>query len=282
MTREEIAKLKSEGFIPNKNGLFSVRIITEAGNLDSKSMRVLSSIAEKYGEGYMGFTTRLCVEIPKIKAENIPAVKEELQAAGLITGGTGKRVRPVVACKGTVCTSGMIDTQAIGREIKNKFFMKETLPTKFKIGVVGCPNNCTKASLNDLGFMGQTYIEFNEEKCVNCGKCTTVCRAKAVQKIDKKLVFNREQCVNCGKCAEVCPFDAMTIKEKGLAVFIGGRFGRGYRIGDRLDSLYSENQVAEITEKVLNYFKSNASDGERFANMIERIGVEKVTTEILR
>lgn len=282
MNKEEIAQLKSEGFIPTKNGLFAVRIITEAGNLDSKSMTVLSNIAEKYGEGYMGFTTRLCVEIPKIKAESIPAVKEELQAAGLVTGGTGKRVRPVVACKGTVCTSGIVDTQAIGREIKEKFFMKETLPTKFKIGIVGCPNNCAKASLNDLGFMGQAYIEFNEEKCVNCGKCTTVCRAKAVEKIDKKLVFNREKCVNCGRCAEVCPFGVMTITQKGLAVFIGGRFGRGYRIGDRLDTLYSETQASEITEKVLNYFKSNANDGERFANMIERIGVEKVVQEILK
>ena len=78
--------------------------------------------------------------------------------AGLYTGGTGSRVRPIVPCKGTVCVHGLIDTQALARELHEKFYLgwyDVKLPHKFKIGIGGCPNNCIKPSLNDFGIMGQ-------------------------------------------------------------------------------------------------------------------------------
>ena len=34
------------------------------------------------------------------------------------------------------------------------------LPHKFKIAVGGCPNNCVKPNLNDLGIIGQRVPEF--------------------------------------------------------------------------------------------------------------------------
>ena len=34
------------------------------------------------------------------------------------------------------------------------------LPHKFKIAVGGCPNNCVKPNLNDLGIVGQLIPNF--------------------------------------------------------------------------------------------------------------------------
>ncbi|MGI6425205.1 MAG: hypothetical protein ACOX2A_08330 [Tepidanaerobacteraceae bacterium] len=45
------------------------------------------------------------------------------------------------------------------------------LPHKFKIGVGGCPNNCIKPDLNDLGVIGQLVPIFDEELCYGCKKC---------------------------------------------------------------------------------------------------------------
>jgi len=281
MNKEEISQLKSEGFIPIKNGLFSVRIISDAGVFSAKKMNFVNEIAQKFGNGTISFTTRLCIEIPMIKPEDIDSVKKAINEAGLTNGGTGKKVRPVVACKGTVCSHGLFDTQGIANKIKDEFFMKQTLPSKFKIGLVGCPNNCAKASLNDLGFVGQAYVSFDEEKCISCGKCISVCKAKALSMENKKLNFDKDQCVNCGECSIVCPFDAMTVIKKGMSIYIGGRFGRNYRIGDKLDDLYSPEDALKITEKVIDYYKTNAEQGERFASMIERIGIKKVKNEIL-
>lgn len=283
MNNEQIKELKLQGFLPQKqNGFFAVRIISTAGNMTSEQMIAISKIADKYGRGYMGFTTRLCVEIPWIKEEDIEKIKEEFKNSHLQTGGTGKKVRPVVACKGTVCVHGIVDTQDICSKIKENFFAKEILPAKFKIGIVGCPNNCGKASLNDLGFMGQASVTVDLNKCVGCGKCMTVCKSNALQKEDKKIKLNKTNCLNCGKCADICPFGAMEVEKKGIGVFLGGKFGRQYRIGNRLDNIYSEDQALKITEKVINYFKNNANQGERFSNMIERLGWAKVKDEILK
>lgn len=43
-----------------------------------------------------------------------------------------------------------------------------------------------------------------EEYCIGCGKCTQVCRAKAIEIIAGKAVINKN-CILCGYCAGVCP-----------------------------------------------------------------------------
>ena len=75
-----------------------------------------------------------------------------------MTGGTGAKVRPVVSCKGTTCQYGLIDTFALSKKIHERFYVgyhDVVLPHKFKIAVGGCPNNCVKPNLNDMGIIGQ-------------------------------------------------------------------------------------------------------------------------------
>lgn len=276
MDKEKIAKLKLEGFINQKDtSYFSLRIIAEAGNMSSTQMEKVLKLADKYGRGYIGFTVRLGIEIPWIKEEDIENVKKDLQLFGLTAGGTGKKVRPLVACKGTVCTHGLIDTQKLCSKLHKKYFAYD-LPAKFKIGIVGCPNNCAKASLNDLGFMGQRVPKLEEENCKACGLCASVCKAGAIEKLDKGIKLDSEKCLGCGKCISACKFNAMITQKEGVAVFIGGKFGRKYRIGDRLTNIFELDEIDAITKKVIDYYKENANVGERFANMIDRIGDENV------
>lgn len=158
VNEEEIKALKGQGFIlQNNNEDFVCRVITVDGTLKKEKLCKLGEIADKYGYGHISFTTRLTVEIPGIKYESIENVKRELEEVGLYSGGTGNRVRPVVACKGTVCKFGLLDTQSLAREVHEKFYLgfyDMKLPHKFKIGIAGCPNNCTKADLNDFGIVG--------------------------------------------------------------------------------------------------------------------------------
>ena len=94
--------------------------------------------------------------------------------AGLETGGTGSKVRPVVSCKGTTCQYGLIDTFALSEEIHERFYhgyREVKLPHKFKIAVGGCPNNCVKPDLNDLGIIGQRVPQIDLEKCRGCKVC---------------------------------------------------------------------------------------------------------------
>ncbi len=72
----------------------------------------------------------------------------------------------------------------------------------------GCPLRC-KWCHNPESFSSEKQITFDNERCVGCLKCTSLCDAN-VQK-DGKHVFFRENCVLCGKCENVCPVDALKI-----------------------------------------------------------------------
>ena len=205
-------ELKALGcLLQNDKEHFAIRLLGRAGNFTVQELRDIAMLAEKYGRGYVGETTRLQVEIPWIKDEDVEKFLEEAKSLGLRHGGTGQKVRPLIACKGTVCLHGNIDTQEICRKLEDKYFGTDT-PHKCKIGVVGCANNCAKANINDIGILGRTIPEFNLDKCVGCGLCVKSCRQKALEVVDKKVVQNKDLCVDCGECVRVCKLQAATAK----------------------------------------------------------------------
>lgn len=105
----------------------------------------------------MTFTSRLSAEIVGIPFEQIDAACNYAAERGLYFGGTGAKIRPITACKGTTCVYGNYDTQALAKELHEKYYVgwaNVKLPHKFKIGIGGCPNSCMKPSLNDFGIEG--------------------------------------------------------------------------------------------------------------------------------
>ena len=203
---------------------FSGRVVSIGGVFDAEALRALADCAEKFGNGKVIFTARLSAEIPAIPFEKIPEAEAFLAAKGLCFGGTGAKVRPITACKGTTCVFGNIDTQALAKVIHERFYVgmgDVKLPHKFKIGVGGCLNSCMKPSLNDVGIEG--------------------CRVKSVA---------------------MC------------RVFVGGTWGRTRRMGTLLDRLYTEEEIPDVIEKVLLWFKENAYAKERLGAAIDRLGKE--------
>lgn len=275
------AELKALGFLlQNDRKHYAVRFLGRAGNFTVEELASISKIAEKYGRGYCGMTTRLQIEVPWIKDKDAEKVMEEAKMLGLRHGGTGMKIRPLVACKGTVCLHGNIDTQEICRQLEEKYFATDT-PAKCKIGVVGCANNCAKANINDIGIMGRTIPEFILDNCIGCNLCVKACRQKALEVIDKKVVYNKEVCVNCGGCVRACKKNAVIAKEKGAEIFIGGRFGRGMRIGDSLDKLFKEEEIIPTVEKIMEYYKEVGLKGERISKVMDRLGKEEFLLSIL-
>jgi len=160
-------ELKLQGFIRQKDkSHFVIRVKTQVGNVSSEQMTALSEIAHKYGRGYIYLTNRMNIIIPWIAQENLNEAIKLVEKAGLVVGGTGPTVRPIVACVGTICDHGLADTQLLGKLLDEKFFGKK-LPAKLKIGIIGCPNDCGKVEINDIGFIGQRAAGANTAG----GKC---------------------------------------------------------------------------------------------------------------
>lgn len=158
LTSDEIKGVKGRGFLHNKGTkCFSARVVTCHGCLTAKQARELADIADRYGRGEFAITTRQSIEVPGVPFEKLAEFASEVEKIGLCVGGTGPKVRPVVACKGTTCPCGLIDTFSLAEKIHQRFYLgwhDVKLPGKFKIAVGGCPNNCVKPDLNDLGIVG--------------------------------------------------------------------------------------------------------------------------------
>lgn len=288
LSPEEIKRVKALGCLQDKRypDVFNVRVITKNGKITAEEQRVIAEAADRFGSGEVTFTSRLTLEIQGVKYENIEAVIEFLGEHDLLTGGTGSLVRPVVSCKGTTCQYGLIDTFGLSEKIHERFYLgyhDVTLPHKFKIAVGGCPNNCVKPNLNDLGIIGQRVPVIQSDKCRGCGKCQVenACPIKAA-KVDNGKIVMTEECNNCGRCREKCPFGAVPEYTDCYKIYIGGRWGKKIANGRPLEKLFtSEEEVMEIVERAILFFRDEGLSGERFADTIERLGFEYVQDKLL-
>ena len=288
LSAEQIKNVKALGFLHNKGtNLFNGRVITVNGKINAEQAKVIAEASEKFGNGNLAFTTRLTVEVIGIPYENIESFREYVAKAGLQTGGTGALVRPVVSCKGTTCQYGLYDTYALSEKIHERFYLgyrTVKLPHKFKIATGGCPNNCVKPDLNDVGVVGQMIPDFDKELCKACRKCKieAACPMKASKVQDDALVIDKDVCKNCGRCLGKCPFGAIKGGTPGYKLYIGGRWGKKVAHGQPLSKIFtSEEELLNTIEKAILLFREQGQSGERFADTIARIGFENVEKQLL-
>lgn len=286
---DEIKRVKALGCLWDKryNDVFNVRVITKNGKLKSAELRTIADAAARFGSGEITMTSRLTLEIQGVRFDDIEPLREYLAQQCLETGGTGAKVRPVVSCKGTTCQYGLIDTFSLSSKIHDKFYKgyrEVALPHKFKIAVGGCPNNCVKPNLNDVGIMGQRVPDFDLSKCRGCGKCRIelTCPVKASRVVDGKLLSDPEICNHCGRCKNKCPFGVTTKYTDGYKVFLGGRWGKKFAFGKPLEKIFTdENEVVDVVERAILLFRDEGIKGERFADTIARLGFDYVQSKLL-
>ena len=289
LSPEEIKRVKGLGCLQDKRygDVFNVRVITKNGKITANEHRVIADAAERFGSGEITMTTRLTMEIQGVPYENIDPVIAYLAENNLETGGTGSLVRPVVSCKGTTCQYGLIDTFDLSEKIHERFYEgyhNVTLPHKFKIAVGGCPNNCVKPDLNDLGIVGQRVPMFDFSKCRGCGKCQveTSCPVKVAKMEDGTLKVDTDACNGCGRCKGKCPFGVTGEYMEGCKIYIGGRWGKKIANGRPLDKLFvNEEEVLDTVERAILLFRDEGITGERFADTVNRLGFDYVQDKLL-
>lgn len=286
---EEETRVKALGFLRDKTTLdkFNGRVITRNGKITADEARTIAEAAELFGSGEVTMTSRLTMEIQGVPFDNIEPLREYLMQAGLETGGTGSKVRPVVSCKGTTCQYGLIDTFGLSEEIHERFFhgyADVKLPHKFKIAVGGCPNNCVKPDLNDLGIIGQRIPQVDMEKCRGCKICRVEknCPINVAKVVDGKIVIDENACNHCGRCIGKCPFNAFEDYTNGYRIYIGGRWGKKVAQGRYLEKVFTDKEeVLSVVEKAILLFREQGITGERFADTVARIGFENVQEQLL-
>ncbi len=284
IAQQDIQNVKALGFLLNRGtDRFSGRVLSGNGVFDADDMLAIAECAKKYGDGNITLTSRLTVELPGIAFENIEPARAFLAEHNLNFGGTGAKIRPLTACKGTTCVFGNYDTQKMAQEIHDKYFIgwyDVKLPHKFKISVGGCPNSCMKPSLNDFGVEGHRTPRYDVDKCKGCKVCQVEkqCPLKAVKVKDGKAHIDPNVCNSCGVCSNgACPFGAVAKHDDvEYQVFVGGTWGKKSRMGTPLSKWVKEDEIYPLLEKTMLWFKDNAYQKERLGAAIDRVGVDKL------
>ncbi len=285
----DVKRVKALGCLQDKrySDIFNVRVITGNGKMSTDAYRVVADAADRFGSGEITATTRLALEIQGVQYDKIDELLAYLAEHNLETGGTGPVVRPIVSCKGTTCQYGLIDTYDLSRKIHERFYQgyhQVKLPHKFKIAVGGCPNNCVKPDLNDLGIIGQRVPSFDSEKCHGCKVCQIekVCPMHAAKLVDGVISHDGSLCTNCGRCAAKCPFGVTAQYKNGYKIYIGGRWGKCSAHGIAIDKLFTdEEEVLDFVERAILLFRREGNPGERFADTVNRLGFENVQEMLL-
>ena len=285
---EEEKRVKGLGFLNNKGtDNFSARVLTVNGKITAAQHRCIAEAAELFGNGNITFTTRLSIEVQGIPFDKIDDFRNYIAKEGLKTGGTGAKIRPIVSCKATTCKFGRLDSFAISEEMHHRFFEgynDVALPHKFKMAVGGCPNNCMKPDLNDMGIVGQLIPTHDLDKCKGCKKCKIeqVCPMDACKVVDKKITRDTNICNNCGRCVGKCPFGVVDEGTPGYKLYIGGRWGKKISIGKPLTTIFkTQEEVLDVMEKAILLYKDQGIKGERFEETIKRIGFENIEEQLL-
>ncbi len=123
------------------------------GMITPDQLRKIADVAEKFDAAALKITSAARIAIIGLREWDVDLAWQEL---GMDPGAAvGMCVRSIKACPGTsVCRLGQQDALELGRDLDEKYHGYK-VPSKFKIGVSGCPNQCAESTIKDLGFIGR-------------------------------------------------------------------------------------------------------------------------------
>ncbi len=150
-----IEELKRMGIVALKGkDMFSIWVKTTCCNLNSKQLRKLADITEKYARGFLLFTSRQIPIIPFINIGHVFEVKRALAEVDMELDHNGPTVRNLNICyDDKICAEAVVNCIPLGEKLEQ--FFGSQLMHKIKIGAVGCSKDCIMSRvLNDISFVG--------------------------------------------------------------------------------------------------------------------------------
>lgn len=175
----------------------------------------------------------------------------------------------------------------------SEYFTEEKLPHKLRIAVACCLNMCGAVHASDIAILGvhRTPPRIDHSQLPNlCEIPTTVasCPNNAIRptSIEGKstVKVEEEKCMYCGNCYTVCP--AMPIADAlndGVSIWIGGKISnaRTEPMFTKLAVPYIPNnpprwpEVTDAVKNIVEVYAANARPLERVGEWVNRIGWPK-------
>lgn len=284
--------IKNAFRISKVRGESVIRIRVPGGHLDVKHLTMIKDLANEFGNGTVHLSSRQGFEIPGVKFADMDKIKERMAKMiydieensdvildspkqGYPSAGT----RNIAACIGNrACRFSNADTTLLAQKIEKAIY-----PNNYhlKVTIVGCPNDCIKAHMNDVGIISNIIPEYDSQKCIGCEACLDNCRkivTNALYSENCEIVRDEDYCIKCGECILKCPTGAFYRGDQLYRILIGGRAGkRQPRLGNTFIENASEDVIIEVLKRIYSFihrYVDKALAFERFNTIIDRIGYE--------
>ncbi|MEZ5880851.1 MAG: nitrite/sulfite reductase [Nitratireductor sp.] len=156
LTEDEFKPLRLMNGLYLQLHAYMLRVAIPYGTLDSRKMRQLAMIAEKWDKGYGHLTTRQNIQFNWPKLKDVPEMLEALADVGMHAIQTsGNCVRNVTADHFAGAAADEIEdprpTAELIRQWSTDHPEFQFLPRKFKIAITGAPNDRAVTKAHDIG-----------------------------------------------------------------------------------------------------------------------------------
>ncbi|WP_371365894.1 hypothetical protein SRRS_04850 [Sporomusa rhizae] len=146
------------GIVEQANGAWAILVDAPGGVLTAEQFAVLSNIMADGGVA-VKFTRRQ-LPILLVPKDKVTGALEKLTAGGLKVANVHGSVRNIVACPGKgLCVHARQETLGLAKEINDAVYGTK-LPWDFKVGISGCPRNCSAALCQCIGLIGEPRGKF--------------------------------------------------------------------------------------------------------------------------
>jgi sulfite reductase (NADPH) hemoprotein beta-component len=156
LTEDEFKPLRLQNGLYLQLHAYMLRVAIPYGTLDSRQMRQLAMIADRWDRGYGHFTTRQNIQFNWPRLTDTPAILDALADVGMHAIQTsGNCIRNVTADHFAGAAADEIEDPRATAELLRQWSTDHPefafLPRKFKIAVTGSPNDRAVTKAHDIG-----------------------------------------------------------------------------------------------------------------------------------
>ncbi|MEG6616782.1 sulfite reductase subunit C [Peptococcaceae bacterium 1198_IL3148] len=292
--------IKNAWRITRDRHLTCLRVRVPGGHLPVKFLPLIQEIATKFGNGTVHITTRQGFEIPAIPFDKMaqinamiaPIIKELEVDRGVAIADPAKGypaagTRNVSACIGNrVCPNANFDTTALAFDVEKIIYPHDP---HVKIAITGCPNDCIKAHMQDIGIIGQVEPIYDASRCIGCQACVKNCKKVSTGALtfeNYKVKRDPLRCIGCGECTLKCPTAAWTRGETYYRIVIMGRTGKkNPRIARSFLEWVDRDTVLKVCGNLYQYidkYIDRSLTKEHVGYIVDRTGLNTFKDEVLR
>lgn len=275
--------------------LYSVRVGTPR-LLSIDSIRELCSVADKYCDGYLRFTSRNNIEFLLSDETKVEPLIAECHELGYPAGGTHNALSSIVHTQGWVhCHTPASDASGVVKAVMDDLYeyyiSDDKLPAKLHIAMACCLNMCGAAHCSDIAIVGvhRTVPRIDHEavrKSSEIPSLVACCPTGAIRPdpANKSVKVVEERCMYCGNCYTMSPGMHIIDQENdGLAILIGGKVSNARTAPSfsRMVIPFLPNtpprwpETIAAVRQIVDAWVENAHKGERLGEWVERIGWER-------